>query len=202
MNRTARFFFLVIAFTLLPVGLCFAAPGPMETAQHTVETVIGILKTPALAPEVKRERLSTTIGNSFDFEAMSQRILAQNWKNASSKERDRFIDLLAELLQQNYLGHIESYTNEKIEFVKERIKRNKAAIDTLILTKSKEIPVSYHMLQNGEGWKVYDVIIESVSFVNNYRRTYGQIIKKEGFSGLLAKMEEKLTQLHQENQGQ
>lgn len=198
MFKATRYGVLIALFTLLLTNLCWAASGPMEKVQLTVGEVIEIIKTPGLEREQKRQKLSAAIRNSFDFTSMSQRILAQNWKNTSAEERERFISLLSELLERNYIGNIENYTDEKVEFTKERIKKNNAAIDTLIVTKSKEIPVSYRMQQKGEEWRVYDVVIESVSFVNNYRNSYGQVIKKNGIPGLLTKMEEKLAQLRQE----
>ncbi len=186
-------------FFLACAGVSLASSGPMAQAQGTIDKVVQILKTADLDTEVRREMLSQELAERFDFRAMSQRVLAVNWKKASPQEREKFTALFSELLKRNYIGHIEAYTDEKVEFVKERIKKNKASIDTLIITKSAEIPVSYRMAQQGEEWKVYDVVIEKVSFVNNYRSTYGQLIKKGGFSGLLAKMEEKLQQLKEES---
>lgn len=202
MFKTTRYCFLIAVVTLLLTTSAFATTEPMEKVKLTVNRVMEILTTPDLDQALKRQQLSSTIRNAFDFHSMAQRILARKWKKTSVQERERFTQLLAQLLEKNYLNNIENYTDEKVEFVKQRIKNNSAAIDTLILTKNKEIPVSYRLIQNGEEWKVYDVVIESVSFVNNYRSSYGQIIKKSGITGLLAKMEEKLAQLQQENQEQ
>ncbi len=190
---------ILTLFFLACAGGSLASSGPMAQAQATIDKVLEILKTADLESDARREMLSQELGERFDFRAMSQRVLAVNWKKASQQEREKFTVLFSELLKRNYLGHIEAYTDEKVEFVKERIKKNKASIDTLIITKSAEIPVSYRMAQTGEDWKVYDVVIEKVSFVNNYRSTYGQIIKKGGFGGLLAKMEEKLQQLKEDS---
>ena len=186
--------FLCLCWLALPAG---AAPGPMAQAKQTVDAVMAILQTPDLDPQVRRQQLSTTIRGSFDFNSMAQRILAQNWRQASAEERERFTLLLAELLENSYIGNLENYSNEKVEFIRERIKKRVAAIDTLILTASKEIPVSYRMVQNGDRWQVYDVIVEKVSFVNTYRSSYGEIVKKEGVGGLLERMEEKLVDLRQ-----
>lgn len=199
MLKATRIVLLFALCTLLLTSLSWAGPSPMEQVKETIDKVIEIIKSQDLNRDAKREKLSATIRSSFDFTSMSQRILAQNWRKTSPQEREQFIRLLAELLERSYIGNIENYTDEKVEFVKERIKQKNAAIDTLIITESKEIPVSYRMLQNKEEWKVYDVVIESVSFVNNYRNSYGQVIKKQGMAGLLAKMEEKLTQLRQES---
>lgn len=202
MIKAARYCFLIAISTLLLANPCLATPGPMDKVKLTVAEVLEILRTPDLDRGAKRQMLSTTIGNAFNFKSMAQRILAQKWKKTSPQEREQFIELLSQLLEQNYIGNLDNYSDEKVEFVKERIKKKNAAIDTLIMTKSKEIPVSYRLLLKNDEWKVYDVIIESVSFVNNYRNSYGQILKKDGMPGLLAKMENKLAQLQQDNQGQ
>lgn len=197
--KTVRQSFFSAVVILLLSSLCWASTGPMDKVKLTVDQVLGILKTADLDRAAKREQLSTTIRDAFDFTSMAQRILARNWRKATPQQRQQFISLLSQLLEQSYIGNIENYTNEKVEFVNQRIKKNLAAIDTLIVTKSKEIPVSYRMLQDNSDWKVYDVVIESVSFVNNYRSSYGEIIKKEGMDGLLAKMEQKLAELQRES---
>ena len=189
--------FLLVGGFLLVAGVALATPGPLEQAQTTVDAVMAILRESNLEKEARQEKLSTTIRARFDFTEMSQRILATNWKNASEAQRDSFIRIFSDLLERNYIGRIESYTDEKIDFLKERVQGNRAAVDTVIVTKSAEIPISYRMVQQGSEWMVYDVVIESVSFVNNYRNSYGEILKKEGFDGLLARMTEKLAQLEQ-----
>jgi len=188
---------LALGVFLLAASVAAATPGPMEQARTTVDAVMAILREANLEKEARREKLSTTIRARFDFNEMSQRILATNWKNASAEQRSRFVNIFSDLLERNYIGRIESYTDEKIDFLKERVQGNRAAVDTVIVTKSAEIPISYRMVQQGSEWMVYDVVIESVSFVNNYRNSYGEILKKEGFDGLLTRMKEKLAQLEQ-----
>ncbi len=198
MSKTLRTGILVLLISLLLTSFSAATAGPMDSLKVTVDEVMQVLKASELDQDLKREKLSTTIRGAFDFASMAQRILARNWKKASPQERQQFTALLSALMEKSYIGNIEAYTDEKVAFVKERIKKNNAAIDTLILTDSKEIPVSYRMLLRDGDWKVYDVIVESVSFVNSYRSSYGEIIKKNGMTGLLAKMEEKLTQLQEQ----
>jgi phospholipid transport system substrate-binding protein len=176
-----------------------ATPGPMDQIRNTVDEVIGILKASNLEKSVRREKLSAAILARFDFAEMSQRILALNWKTASSEQRDAFVKVFSSLLERNYIGHIEGYTDEKVAFIKERILENRASVDSVIQTKTVEIPISYRLVQVGNEWKVYDVVIESVSFVSNYRSSYGEIVKKEGFNGLLARMSKKLADLELNN---
>jgi len=190
-----RCWLLFMSMILLAGNVALASPGPMAQAHATVDEVMAILKEASLEKTVRREKLSSAIKARFDFAEMSQRILAVNWKTASPAQREQFIKTFSDLLERNYIGRIEAYTDEKIDFVKERIQGNRAAVDTLIITKNTEIPISYRMVEENGQWMVYDVVIESVSFVNNYRSSYGEILKKEGFDGLLAQMLEKLAQL-------
>jgi phospholipid transport system substrate-binding protein len=184
---------------LLVVTVSAASPGPMDQIRKTVDGVIAILKETELQKPVRREKLSAAILARFDFDEMSQRILALNWKTTTREQRDAFVKIFSSLLERNYIGRIEAYTDEKVAFIKERILGNRAAVDSVIQTKTTEIPISYRLVQDGNEWKVYDVVIESVSFVNNYRSSYGEIVKKESFDGLLSRMSEKLAELEQHN---
>jgi len=132
------------------------------------------------------------------IDAMSQRTLATNWKKATKQEKEKFIDLFSQLIENTYIGKIEAYTNEKVEYPGEKVKGNKALVETLIIAASADIPVDYKLYKKGDTWWVYDVIIEGVSLISNYRSSYQEIVKKEGFDGLLAKMQEKIDELASE----
>ncbi len=188
---------LLALFVLSCTGVSLASPGPMAQARSTVDSVMEILRNRQGDALTQRRQLSSAIRDRFEFSAMAQRILAVNWRKASSEQRQRFTALLSELLERSYLERIEAYTDEKVEFVKEKVEGDRAQIDTLIVTRSVDIPVTYRMLQQDGEWKVYDVVIESVSFVSNYRSSYRQIVKSQGLDGLLALMQQKLDQLKQ-----
>jgi phospholipid transport system substrate-binding protein len=185
--------FLTIAM-LVATG-AFAESTPTDDVRSSVEAVIALLKDDQLDRESRREKMRAVIDQRFDFRAMSQRTLATNWKKASNEEKQKFTELFAELIQNSYVSKIEAYTNETVEYPGEKQKGKKAVVDTLIITSSTEIPVNYKVyLKNGTWW-VYDVIIEGVSLISNYRSSYQEIVKKDGFDGLLAKMEEKIREL-------
>jgi phospholipid transport system substrate-binding protein len=96
------------------------------------------------------------------------------------------------------VSKIESYTNETVEYPGEKQKGRKAVVETLIVTSSAEIPVDYKVYLKDGSWQVYDVIIEGVSLISNYRSSYQEIVRKDGFNGLLAQMEEKIRELKSE----
>jgi phospholipid transport system substrate-binding protein len=183
---------LVYAFCIITVQ---ASQGPKAQVENTVNAVMKALKDDSLDRDGKRDKVRDLIRARFDFETMSQRTLATYWKKATTEERERYIDLFSKLLEWTYIGRIEAYTNEMVKYTGEKIKDNRAVVDTAIVTASTEIPIDYKMLKSGDQWRVYDVIIEEVSLVRNYRSSYRSIVKKEGMSGLLDKMEKKVQQL-------
>jgi phospholipid transport system substrate-binding protein len=186
-------FFMLVA-TLL-ANTAIAEPTPTENVRSSVEAVIALLKDDQLDRETRRDRMREVIEKRFDFRAMSQRTLATNWKKASDAEKQKFTELFGELIQNSYVSKIESYTNETVEYPGEKQKGRKAVVDTLIITSSAEIPVNYKVYLKDGSWQVYDVIIEGVSLISNYRSSYQEIVKRDGFDGLLAKMEEKIREL-------
>lgn len=176
-------------------GMALAADNATESVRASVNAIIGILKDAALDKPAKRDKIRVVIAERFDFRAMSQRTLATNWKKASQEEQQQFVALFAELIQNTYIGRVEAYTDEMVKYPGEKITDDRAVVDTLIVTSSAEIPVTYKLYLKDGRWLVYDVNIEGVSLINNYRNSYQEIVKKEGFSGLLAKMEEKVREL-------
>lgn len=190
---------LLFGFMLLVLAAQVQAEqSPKQTVQTAVDAILGILTNETLDKEQKRAKMRETINERFDFRAMSQRTLATNWKKATKDERKQFVGLFAQLIQNSYIGKVEAYTNEAVEYPAEKIKGKRAVVDTLIITSSTEIPVNYKLYLKNAEWHVYDVIIEGVSLISSYRSTYQEIVKKDGFQGLFAKMEKKLKEL--ENQ--
>jgi phospholipid transport system substrate-binding protein len=176
-------------------GVVWAADNATESVRTSVDAIIGILKDSSMDKPAKREKIRGVIAERFDFRVMSQSTLATNWKKASQEEQQQFVTLFAELIQNTYIGRVEAYTNETVKYPGEKISNNRAVVDTLIVTANAEIPVTYKLYLKDERWLVYDVNIEGVSLISNYRNSYQEIVKKEGFSGLLVKREEKVKEL-------
>ena len=135
------------------------------------------------------------ITDRFNFPAMSKRILATNWKKANDTQRTRFVELFSQILGNTYWRRIRDYSNEKVEYVGEKIQNEKTArVNTLIVTSTNQIPVDYSLHKADAGWLAYDVVIEGVSLVRNYRSSYQQIVKQDGIDGLLEKMADKVAE--------
>ena len=186
---------LITGFTLAVTAISLAASSPTDEVRTSVDAVLAILDNEQLNYDDKRTQIRVIVKERFDFRAMSQRTLATNWKKTTDEEKDKFVELFSQLIENSYVGKIESYTNERVDYPGEKVSGRKAVVETLIITSSADIPVDYRVYQKGQQWLVYDVIIEGVSLISNYRSSYQEIMKKEGFDGLLAKMQEKIDEL-------
>lgn len=191
--------------TLFFVGICLSATAvwantnteqPLGQVESAVHEIIDILQDPKFAgPERKKarkDRIMLVVKKHFDFREMSKRTLAKNWKKRTDKEKDNFVDLFSQLLERTYIAKVDSYSGEKVVFKKQMIKGKKAIVYSDFIRNNVETPVNYKLKNNAEKWMVYDIIIEGVSLVRNYRTQFDSIIKQEKFSGLLVRMEEKI----------
>ena len=172
-------------------------PGPMEYVQVSTEKVLSILRDPSGDRDSKWQQISQLIYERFDIQSMSQSILATNWKSATPEERRQFVDYLSQYIESTYRSKIEAYTNQKVQYLGEKINGDRAVVVTVIQTDATEIPVNYKMKKNNDEWFVYDVVIEGVSMINSYRRTFSTIVKNEGMDGLLLDIEQRI-QRHKE----
>ena len=128
----------------------------------------------------------------FDFSETAKRSLARHWAPRTPAERDEFVALFTDLLERAYLGKIETYGGEQIHFVGETVEGEGAVVRTKLVTKQgTEIPIDYRMLKRGDKWLVYDVVIEGVSLISNYRTQFNKIITTSSFQDLMKKMKTK-----------
>ncbi len=163
----------------------------------SIDQILEILKDPSLkgdeAKEKRRDALRNVIYERFSFAKMSQLSLARHWKKRSDEEKKNFIELFGQLLEETYVSKMETYTDEKIVYIKEFVKKKKAQIKTKVIAESVEIPIDYRMYQTKEGdWMVYDMVIEGVSLVGNYRSQFDQIMQKDTFEKLMEDLKKKL----------
>ncbi|HID97064.1 MAG TPA: ABC transporter substrate-binding protein [Thermodesulfobacteriaceae bacterium] len=195
----SAFLFLTAFFLSLPETQARAAGSPRELIQETVDAVMDVLKDREICHDDRRARISTLIVRRFDFGEMSRRVLGVNWKKATPEQKTEFTKIFARLIEASYIGKIDNYTDEKVIFEKELIKRNYARVFTTIRTGTKDIPVTYSLIFKKGTWWVYDVKVENVSLVSTYRSNYNQIIRNNGFDHLLQDMKAKLAELEAGN---
>ncbi|MFC1821496.1 phospholipid-binding protein MlaC [Thermodesulfobacteriota bacterium] len=193
----ARYIILIIFLTL---PLQAHAGKPLDTVQVQVEKILDILRDPGLkaksAEEVKKDRIWEIIGTVFDYNELSRRALGRNWKKLDASQQKEFTDLFSRLLGNIYLGRIIAYTDEKVVFDKEKmLAEDKAEVQSRIVTASKEIPLNYRLILKGGEWRVYDVAVEGISLVRNYRTQFRDIFKKKSPEDLLEMLRKKVAKL-------
>ncbi len=169
---------------------------PGKLIMETVDKGFAVLKEPSLkgADKVneRRQKLWETISPIFNFEEMSKRALGQHWKNRSDEEKKEFVVLFTNILKDAYIGKTDEYSGEKVILVKERVDKEYATVQAkFILSTGSDVVVDYNMLSNSGEWKIYDVIIEGVSLVNNYRSQFNSILIKSTYKELVQRIKEK-----------
>jgi phospholipid transport system substrate-binding protein len=193
----------VIKRVLIIIGLaaiCHApaanAGVPTEQVRSTVDQVIAILQDPSLKTESKqkerREQLRRVIFARFDFAEMARRSLGPEWRRRTPVEQQEFINLFTDLLQDSYIGTIESYSGDKVGYNRELQDQGGAEVQTTLTTKGETAySINYRLRLVGNDWKVYDVVIENISVVNNYRSQFSRVISKSSYEELVRAMKEK-----------
>jgi phospholipid transport system substrate-binding protein len=141
--------------------------------------------------EERRDKIMLLIKRGFDFREMSKRVLGKTWRQIDDQEKDNFTTLMTKLLENVYIGKLESYSGQQIEFVAEKVKGKRAQITTLVENGNAKIPVHYIMRKTDSGWLVYDINIEGVSLVRNYQEQFKSILRKEDYKGLVKVLEDK-----------
>jgi len=184
-------FLLVYPFNVL-------ADSPTAQIKATVDQVIQILTDTQLQGEAKkqerRKRLREAIFVRFDFQQMSQRSLGAQWQRRTPEEQAEFIKVFGDLLEQTYVDKIESYNNEKFIFTNERIDGAYAEVSSKMRnSKGEEFSINYKLHRAGEDWRVYDLVIENVSLVNNYRSQFNRILSTSTYDELVMKLKRKLS---------
>lgn len=186
-------FFIVLLF--LPNHHAYASP-VQDQLKITIDKILEILRDPSLKGEEQAEKrrasLSNVIHERFSFSKMSQLSLGRHWKKRSDEEKKVFIELFGQLLEETYISKIEAYTDEKVVYVKEYVKKKKAQVNTKIITQTIEIPIDYRMYNTKGSWLVYDLVIEGVSLVGNYRSQFDQILKKDTYEKLVEELRKKV----------
>ncbi len=170
------------------------AATPLETVRTEVSKVLDVLRNKSLKEEAKREKLRAIYSEMFDQEELSRWSLGRNWNALSEAQRKEFLPLFQQVLEKAYGDKILAYTDEKIVFDKEvPIAKNRVEVQTRAITKSKEIPIYYRVVQEKDGtWKVYDVVVENVSLVMNYRSQFNDILAKNKPDELLEILRKKV----------
>ena len=166
----------------------------------TIDKVINIVTDESLKndKQARRAALRKTIDERFNYRQMVMRSLAKNWDARSDQEQKQFISLFKSLLENSYASKLESYSNEKINYIGEVTKGKYALVKTEVVRPSSTIAVDYKLVQENGDWQVYDFVIAGVSMIRNYRSQFTKIIRKESYEVLIQKLQDKIDRLEQE----
>ncbi|HEY2996913.1 MAG TPA: ABC transporter substrate-binding protein [Methylomirabilota bacterium] len=186
-HQTILISLFVIAFS----AAVAVAGAPTEQLRGQIDKVIKILDDPALKdrPGERRTQVRKLAEDIFDYPDTARRALGPHWNGRTPQEREEFTRLFADLLDRAYISKIDLYQGEKVKYVGETINGDESIVKTTIATKSNtEVPVDYRMHQKDGRWRVYDVIIEGVSLVSNYRTQFNKIVQTESYDSLVQKL--------------
>lgn len=177
-----------------------AGPGPTEQLKGAIDRVLEVLEDPALKGEARagdRHRAVRRIADEiFDFEETARRAMAQHWRSLTPAQRNEFVDVFSDLIERAYMSKIELYSGEKIQYPSERVEGDFATVSTRLITKKgTEVPIDYRMLKRDDRWRVYDVSIEGVSLVANYRTQFNSVIRTSSYEELLRKIRSRLEEI-------
>jgi phospholipid transport system substrate-binding protein len=200
-SRWVKVWGLVVGFLVLP-GLVWATP--LDDLKASTDRLLKIVTDPALKPQSKtRERraeIRKTVSERFNFAEMARRSLATHWRQLTPQEQQDFVNLFTDLLEKSYVDKLESFSDEKILYLGEQIDGDTATVRTKIVTrKNIEIPIDYRLLRSGNRWVVYDVVIEGVSLINNYRTQFNKIIQTSSYGELVRRMKLKQEEFRTES---
>ncbi len=195
-----RFFKSIVLFIVFCMfttisNVAVSAEGPMDQLRPTLDSLLEILVDPALKGDEhkveRRGKIMGTIKHGFDFREMSKRVLGKTWREINDGQKDHFTKLMTDLLENAYIGKLENYSGQKLDFVGEKIRNKRAQVSTTVENNGVKIPVHYIMQQKGEKWMVYDINIEGVSLVRNYMQQFKSIVRRDKYEGLVKVLEEK-----------
>jgi phospholipid transport system substrate-binding protein len=196
------------ALTLAWLVALLAGPAwagvPTDQLRAQIDQVIKTVESPEMKgkPTDRRAAIRKIANETFDFEEMARRALARHWRDRTAAEREEFVRLFADLLERAYVSRIEDYGGEKIAYNGDSIDGEAALVKTKIITKQgTDVPIDYRMLKRSDRWLVYDVVIEGVSLINNYRNQFNKIIQTSSYQALVDRMKSKSSELIESAKG-
>ncbi len=204
MIRRFSLIFLVLFLVIAATSLALAATSPTDTIRQTVEDVLNIIKNPEMRDPAKKQPLLKEVEDQirtiFDFAEFSARTVGPKWRTFTPDQKQKFEDAFADLLRATYIEKLENYSGEQVNFTGEIMSSNgdKAEVQSSIQMKDKVIPVAYRLLIKNNEWKVYDVRIENVSLIENYRGQFKDILLRGNAEELIQKVQEKAQEIKQQ----
>jgi len=198
MSRRVGFMIQIAVLVGLWVVLA-AVPGyagaPTDSMKTTIDEVLRIVREDGLKQpdkiDERRHLLEQVVETRFDYQEMSRRALGAPWKTLSDPEKQEFVALFRTLLTNSYADKIETYSGEGVQYLNERTEKEYAEVRTKVLSGKTEIPLDYRLINKADDWRVYDVVVDGVSLVNNYRGQFSKIIRSSSYADLIEQLRKK-----------
>jgi phospholipid transport system substrate-binding protein len=193
---------LTVLMMVICIGVvtvpAYAGP-PTDSMKTTIDEVLRIvrekeLKQPEKAEE-RRHLLEKVVAARFDYAEMSRRALGAPWNQLTDQQKQEFVGLFRTLLTNSYADKIETYSGEGVQYLNERTEKEYAEVRTKVLSGKTEIPLDYRLINRADDWRVYDVVVDGVSLVNNYRGQFTKILRASSYSDLVDQLRKKSDKL-------
>ena len=202
MRRIGRMVLIGLMGLCLSLGFTHSqalAGPPTDSMKGTIDEVLRIIRDKELKEAAKAEErralLEKVVAERFDYQEMSRRALGAPWNQLSDKDKQEFVSLFQTLLTSSYAEKVESYSGEGVQYLNERTEKDYAEVRTKILSGKTEIPLDYRLINRGTDWRVYDVVVDGVSLVNNYRGQFTKILRASSYPELVDQLRKKSDKL-------
>lgn len=182
---------LTLAVNLIILVPGARAAGPMEDVKGLIEEVQTILKT---KPEKSKrlDLIEKATAKHLDFREMAKRSLESTWTSLNRSQQDEFIKVFSDLLKASYANHLDDFAKTKVDYQGETTKANTSEVRIVVVRPNDKIPVNFRLLHEPQGWMIYDMVIEGVSMVDNFRTQFAAMIQECSYGELVRCMKDKL----------
>jgi phospholipid transport system substrate-binding protein len=183
-----------VALAVLATATGLARAGsPTDQVREYTDAVIKVLEDPTLKAEDKRSERRAAVrkiaAEVFDVQETARRALGPHWQQRTPQQREEFVQLFAEVLEQTYISKIDLFGGERLRFTEEKVDGENAIVRAKVMTKQQaEVPVEARMLRKGDRWLIYDILIENISLVGNYRAQFDRIIRTSSYEDLVKRL--------------
>jgi phospholipid transport system substrate-binding protein len=189
---------LLVVALVLGLGTNGWAGAPTDQLRAYTDQITKVLQNSGLSLPEKRAAVRKLASEAFDTMETAQRVLGQHWQQRSPAERDEFAKLFANLLEQTYISRIDEYGGERLTYVSEQVTGDKAVVRARIVTsKGTEVPVESRLLLKGDRWLTYDILIENLSLISNYRSQFDRVIRQSGYPELVKRLQARVEALYE-----
>jgi len=191
---------LLVGALVLGLGTNSWAGAPTDQLRAYTDQITKVLQNSGLSLPEKRAAVRKLASEAFDTMETAQRVLGQHWQQRSPAERDEFAKLFANLLEQTYISRIDEYGGERLTYVSEQVTGDKAVVRARIMTsKGTEVPVESRLLLKGDRWLTYDILIENLSLISNYRSQFDRVIRQSGYPELVKRLQARVEALNEKD---